>query len=66
MGGHRTTYRDFPAELHSCYSEGVLGDLSLLLLVLDQDVFDVLLLMSGQKSQVLLVNLRISQFDMIS
>ena len=57
MSGHRTTYRDFPAELHSCYSEGVLGDLSLLLLVLDQDVFDVLLLMSGQKSHILLVNL---------
>lgn len=66
MGGHRTTDRDFPAELHSCYSEGVLGDLSLLLLVLDQDVFDVLLLVSGKKSQILLVNLRISQLDMIS
>lgn len=57
MGGHRTAYRDFPAKLHSCYSKGVLGDFCLLLFVLDQDMFDVLLLLSGQKSQVLLVDL---------
>jgi hypothetical protein len=57
MGGHRTAYRDFPAKLHSCYSEGVLSDFCLLLFVLDQDMFDELLLLSGQKSQVLLVDL---------
>ena len=41
MGGHRATYRDFPAKLHSCYPEGVLVDLGLLLFVFNQNLFDV-------------------------
>jgi len=41
MGGHRATYRYFPAKLHSCYPKSVLVILGLLLFVFNQNLFDV-------------------------